>query len=152
MAGQLFLPDVETAGSMTSVRHLYSSEVQAAVQQLNVLDIDLQLCSKLTFHGTIYKMGLFVVMQYTEYQCDVTFGKIIMLMVHTGNNSVFLVKLYAGVWQPETSTYAIAEMSSSPVQCLPSFCLPDYYPLIPYVRNSDTYVVLRHTPVTYTCQ
>jgi hypothetical protein len=150
MAGQMFSPDVDTSRNMTFDKHLYSSEIQTAVGGLNVCEAELEVCSQISVHGTTYKIGSFVLMQYLGYQCDAVFGRIILLTMHEGSNPAFIVKPHAGKWNSEMSAYAVAELPYCSVQCLLHSQMVDYYPLIPYIRTCGTYVVLKHTCVPST--
>jgi hypothetical protein len=147
MAGHILSSDVDSVGNMTYNEHVYSVGIQKAVEQIKSSNADLEVCSQLSVHGTTYKVGLFVMLTYAGYQCDAVFGKIVLLILHTGRKPFFVLKPFAGAWSSEVSTYSVTELSPSTFQCVAHSDLLDYYPLVSYGRNNKTYVVLKHTCV-----
>lgn len=125
----------------------FSTELQKAVEDFHFTAENTCAYNMLSIKGTLYKNGQYVIYKKIEY--DLILGKILMIFVK--NNLVILaISLQKAILCRKTGCYILNNASLSQIISIKIEDLLDYYPLMSYNLQDNTYISLHHA--FYDCQ
>ncbi|XP_034237327.1 uncharacterized protein LOC117642841 [Thrips palmi] len=85
--------------------NVYSLDIQRALQA-NLPPL-MQECVSIVIKGTLYKKGSLLLVQQSHYQCDVQFGRIVLILYDNNTNVFFLVEVMEAEFMPHLRVYKL---------------------------------------------
>ncbi|XP_034237354.1 uncharacterized protein LOC117642862 [Thrips palmi] len=124
---------------------LYPQNVKDVLKSSNVRNVD--VCEHVTLKGTSYKKGNIVILGTTSPIGDAfNVGIIHLILIDSLDLVTFFVKKAQLVFKYQVGMFKVS-VTSNEYQCVRSKDLLCYYPLSPYVKDTETFVALRHAVV-----
>lgn len=145
--GRRFYDSVDADAGTDYDPNIFSANIQKAVEDFHFTAENTCVYNMLSIKGTLYKNGQYVICKKLEN--DLKLGKILMIFVK--NNLVILaISLQEAILCSKTGCYILNKTSSSQIISIKNEDLLDYYPLMSYNLQDNTYISLHHA--FYDCQ
>lgn len=145
--GSLFGESVKCEQALDFDVSHYSKQIQDAVAEVSLSSKTTAVCHRLSFKGTEYQKGQFVVIG--ENEPVVTFGKIVVLFLlrkFSCNEAFAAVEICHAFRSPQFGLHCIQNTDDEPeVKCVKLDELLDYYPLTAYHLEDMLVVPLHHS-------
>ncbi|XP_034239526.1 uncharacterized protein LOC117644297 [Thrips palmi] len=146
-SGGGYRSEVEVGECTHFNKSLYSDAIQKAVSQLSQ-PVSLDECASVTVKGTLYKKGnVLILRQLSNFGDLFHVGIIHLIFVDSHGNVLFLVQQAEAALVYKYGAFKIKKLTD--FECVKQNDLMlSYYPHCTYIRDTETYVCLRHAVVS----
>lgn len=140
---------IESAVRFPYDHTLYSEAIRNAVEQYAQSFLQFEETNYVTVKGTCYKKGHVLILKKLPSCSDLLVGIIHILLLGLHDEVVFVVKQCKASLVHSYGSYKINFANS--FECVRQTNLASYYPLQSYVRDTETFICLRHAIVNSPC-
>ncbi|XP_034253633.1 uncharacterized protein LOC117652659 [Thrips palmi] len=140
---------VQSGESVPYQHVLYSEAIQKAVEKCVHSFSQFVETNSLSVHGTNYRKGDVVVVRHVPRSNDLIVGMIHLMLLGPNDDVTFLVKLCKASLVHKYGCYKVQALRD--FECCRQVDLLCFYPMHPYLRDTQTYISLRHAIVNSPC-
>lgn len=142
-AGSLFPSELTFANGIEFHVESFNADIQCAVRNLHFTNNNTIMSNTVTYRGTVYKHGMFVLLEETEDGFVV--AKLFCMLVFEGSILFCVVRKYDCIESVDSgSYYLVLNDSEHVVVCINANDLLDFYPLNEYKKVNFSRIVLHH--------